>query len=112
VLGILVGAGHGLISLRMVGIGQRMSTVSQDSGGGGGRPTSKDGNKKNIWSSMLDNVASGKRLPEKNMIVLGTWIQRSLFCVLLSLQHDINSVKLTFRLFSPQEAHLKAKENS
>jgi dynein light intermediate chain 1 len=59
----------------MVGIGQRLSTLSQNSGsksggGGGSRPSSKDG-KKNIWSSMLDSVASGKRLPEKNMIVLG-----------------------------------------
>ncbi|KAL1971032.1 hypothetical protein VTN77DRAFT_2866 [Rasamsonia byssochlamydoides] len=60
----------------MVGIGQRLSTLSQTSGsksggGGGSRPSSKDGTKKNIWSSMLDSVASGKRLPEKNMIVLG-----------------------------------------
>ncbi|KAH6643404.1 dynein light intermediate chain-domain-containing protein [Truncatella angustata] len=27
--------------------------------------------KKDMWSSMLDNVASAKRLPEKNMLVLG-----------------------------------------
>lgn len=26
---------------------------------------------RNIWSSMLENVASGKRLPEKNILVLG-----------------------------------------
>ena len=26
---------------------------------------------KNMWSSMLDSVASGKKLPEKNIIVLG-----------------------------------------
>lgn len=59
----------------MVGIGQRASTLSQNSGGKEGgsssRPTSKDGAKKNIWSSMLDEVASGKRLPEKNILVLG-----------------------------------------
>lgn len=24
-----------------------------------------------MWSSMLDSVASGKKLPEKNIIVLG-----------------------------------------
>lgn len=48
-----------------------MSTEPQNSGGPGSRPSSKDGNKKNIWSSMLDNVASGKRLPEKNIVVLG-----------------------------------------
>ncbi|GAP82325.1 putative dynein light intermediate chain [Rosellinia necatrix] len=31
----------------------------------------KDDQKKDMWSSMLDSVASGKRLPEKNMLVLG-----------------------------------------
>ncbi|TGJ83647.1 hypothetical protein E0Z10_g5097 [Xylaria hypoxylon] len=31
----------------------------------------KDEQKKDMWSSMLDSVASGKRLPEKNMLVLG-----------------------------------------
>ncbi len=32
----------------------------------------KDGEHgKNMWSSMLDSVASGKKLPEKNIIVLG-----------------------------------------
>jgi dynein light intermediate chain 1, cytosolic len=61
----------------MVGIGQRMSTLSQNSGSKSGgavssRPTSKDGRKKNLWSSMLDGVATGRRLPEKNMLVLGS----------------------------------------
>ncbi|PBP16886.1 dynein family protein [Diplocarpon rosae] len=32
------------------------------------RPESAE---KNLWSSMLDSVASGKRLPEKNILVLG-----------------------------------------
>ncbi|PGH12307.1 hypothetical protein AJ79_04373 [Helicocarpus griseus UAMH5409] len=50
----------------MVGLGHRASSLSQ-----GSRPSSKDGAKKNIWSSMLDGVASGKRLPEKNLLVLG-----------------------------------------
>lgn len=36
------------------------------------RPDSKDGSKKNIWSSLLDTVANGKRLPEKNVLVLGS----------------------------------------
>ncbi|KAI0878006.1 dynein light intermediate chain-domain-containing protein [Hypoxylon argillaceum] len=31
----------------------------------------KDDQKKDMWSSMLDSVASGKRLPEKNILVLG-----------------------------------------
>ncbi|KAI9372581.1 dynein light intermediate chain-domain-containing protein [Aspergillus egyptiacus] len=35
------------------------------------RSSSKDGRKKNIWSSMLDNAATGKRLPEKNLLILG-----------------------------------------
>lgn len=26
---------------------------------------------KSMWSSMLDSVASGKKLPEKNLVVLG-----------------------------------------
>ena len=30
-----------------------------------------DSSERNIWSSMLENVASGKRLPEKNILVLG-----------------------------------------
>ena len=30
-----------------------------------------DSNKTDMWSSLLDSVASGKRLPEKRIIVLG-----------------------------------------
>ncbi|KAK1147309.1 hypothetical protein N8T08_001386 [Aspergillus melleus] len=53
-----------------------MSTSSQFHGsklstGNNSRPSSKDGPKKNIWSSMLDSVANGKRLPEKNLLILG-----------------------------------------
>ncbi|KAM5458202.1 hypothetical protein MaudCBS49596_000114 [Microsporum audouinii] len=53
--------------------GQRASTLSQISvpkGGSDGRPASKDG-KKELWSSMLHAGASGKRLPEKTLLVLG-----------------------------------------
>ncbi|RAH84837.1 hypothetical protein BO86DRAFT_231820 [Aspergillus japonicus CBS 114.51] len=46
--------------------GSRFGTGSNNS-----RPSSKDGTKKNIWSSMLDSVANGKRLPEKNLLILG-----------------------------------------
>ncbi|KAI9711573.1 MAG: hypothetical protein M1820_002138 [Bogoriella megaspora] len=36
------------------------------------RPRSSgDENKKDLWNSMLDGVSSGKRLPEKTMLVLG-----------------------------------------
>ena len=32
---------------------------------------SNDEGEKDMWSSLLDSVASGKKLPEKNIIVLG-----------------------------------------
>lgn len=32
---------------------------------------SQETSKKEMWSSMLDSVASGKRLPERNVFVLG-----------------------------------------
>lgn len=35
------------------------------------RPQSDGTAKKDMWSTMLDGVANGKRLPEKNIIVLG-----------------------------------------
>ena len=35
------------------------------------RRKSKDEAEKGMWSSMLDSVASGRKLPEKNLIVLG-----------------------------------------
>lgn len=34
-------------------------------------PKSKDVGEKGMWSTMLDGVASGKKLPEKNIIILG-----------------------------------------
>jgi dynein light intermediate chain 1 len=34
-------------------------------------PRSHDGPKNEIWTSMLDGVASGKRLPKRNILVLG-----------------------------------------
>lgn len=46
----------------------RFSTYTTASGGS----ESKNGEpKKDMWSSMLDSVASGKRLPEKSILVLG-----------------------------------------
>ncbi|KAL4872440.1 hypothetical protein BDV12DRAFT_162201 [Aspergillus spectabilis] len=44
---------------------------ARSSTGNNSRPSSKDGPKKNIWSSMLDSAATGKRLPEKNLLILG-----------------------------------------
>lgn len=35
------------------------------------RGKGQDVSKKEMWSSMLDGVASGKRLPERNIFVLG-----------------------------------------
>ncbi|RYP87816.1 hypothetical protein DL769_000408 [Monosporascus sp. CRB-8-3] len=48
----------------------RFSTYTSASVGSGSE--GKHGEpKKDMWSSMLDSVASGKRLPEKNLLVLG-----------------------------------------
>ncbi|KAI4172562.1 MAG: hypothetical protein LQ346_008581, partial [Caloplaca aetnensis] len=46
--------------------------------GPGSRPQSKGEQEKNLWSSLLNGVASGKKLPEKNLLVLGgnTELQR------------------------------------
>ncbi|KAI2614997.1 putative motor protein [Hypoxylon sp. NC1633] len=50
----------------------RFSTYTSTSvGTGTGSDGKKDDHKKDMWSSMLDSVASGKRLPEKNLLVLG-----------------------------------------
>ncbi len=46
----------------------RFSTYTTVSGGSEGKDGEK---KKDMWSSMLDSVASGKRLPERNLLVLG-----------------------------------------
>ncbi|KAF2015639.1 hypothetical protein BU24DRAFT_421938 [Aaosphaeria arxii CBS 175.79] len=35
------------------------------------RPGSSDQDKEEIWKPMLDNISSGKRLPEKSLLVLG-----------------------------------------
>ena len=48
----------------------RASSIIND-----GRPRSKVEPEKGLWSSMLDSVASGKKLPEKDLIVLGRSIQ-------------------------------------
>ncbi|KAI0597222.1 dynein light intermediate chain-domain-containing protein [Biscogniauxia sp. FL1348] len=48
----------------------RFSTYTSTSVGTGSEGK-KDEQKKDMWSSMLDSVASGKRLPEKNLLVLG-----------------------------------------
>ncbi|KAL2754058.1 hypothetical protein ACRALDRAFT_1049578 [Sodiomyces alcalophilus JCM 7366] len=51
----------------MTANGNRASTYTAASGTSDGR----NGERKDLWSSLLDSVASGKRLPEKNIIVLG-----------------------------------------
>jgi len=58
----------------------RFSTYTTASAGSG--PESKNGDaKKDLWNSMLDSIASGKRLPEKNIIMLGGTVdsQREFF---------------------------------
>lgn len=48
----------------------RFSTYTSVSGSGASE--GKNGEqKKDMWSSMLDSVASVKRLPEKNLLVMG-----------------------------------------
>ncbi|TKW51268.1 Cytoplasmic dynein 1 light intermediate chain 2 [Colletotrichum tanaceti] len=51
----------------MTASANRVSTYTSASTGSDAR----NGERKDLWSSMLDNVASAKRLPEKNIIVLG-----------------------------------------
>lgn len=46
----------------------RYSTYTSTSAG----PDDGEEKKQDMWLSMLDDVASGKKLPEKNMLVLGT----------------------------------------
>ncbi|KAK0612541.1 dynein light intermediate chain-domain-containing protein [Bombardia bombarda] len=61
----------------------RFSTYTTVSVGSGTGSDSKNGgdSKKELWSSMLDSVASAKRLPEKNILVLGGTVdsQREFF---------------------------------
>jgi dynein light intermediate chain 1 len=40
------------------------------------RPGSRDTDKEEIWKPMLDNISSGKRLPEKSLLVLGALASR------------------------------------
>ncbi len=59
--------------------GNRMSTYAQISTSSDHeRPQSGDSAKKDMWSSMLNSVASGKRLPEKNILVLGLFARGDL----------------------------------
>lgn len=48
----------------------RFSNYTSASASGGSEGKNGD-QKKDMWSSMLDSVASGKRLPEKNLLVMG-----------------------------------------
>ncbi|OAQ60027.1 dynein light intermediate chain [Pochonia chlamydosporia 170] len=52
----------------MAGRNERVSTYTAGSGDTDGRNGEQ---RKNLWTSMLESVASGKRLPEKNLLVLG-----------------------------------------
>jgi dynein light intermediate chain 1 len=44
--------------------------------GGHERPGTRDGEKEEIWKPMLDSISSGKRLPEKSLLVLGEVLER------------------------------------
>jgi dynein light intermediate chain 1 len=69
----------------------RYSTYTTTSVGSAGLD-SKNGDKaekKELWSSMLDSVASGKRLPEKTILLLGGTVESQLeFLEAVSSQND------------------------
>lgn len=67
---------HTALSTPTMAASHRISSYTNRSSSPG-RPDSRDENK-NIWSSMLDGVSSGKRLPEKSLLVLGTVHAQSL----------------------------------
>ncbi|KAH7409772.1 dynein [Phaeosphaeria sp. MPI-PUGE-AT-0046c] len=50
---------------------RRTSNFPTRAHGGPDRPRSSDADKEEIWKPMLDNMSSGKRLPEKSLLVLG-----------------------------------------
>ena len=52
----------------MTATANRISTYTSTSALSDGRNGEQ---KKDLWTSMLDSVASGKRLPEKNILVFG-----------------------------------------
>lgn len=54
-------------SRRISSFNQSSTPVPQDDNE---RPASSE-EKKGIWSSLLDGVSSGKRLPEKSVLILG-----------------------------------------
>ncbi|KAJ4359010.1 hypothetical protein N0V95_002546 [Ascochyta clinopodiicola] len=50
---------------------RRVSGFPTRTPGTNDRPGSRDTDKEEIWKPMLDNISSGKRLPEKSLLVLG-----------------------------------------
>ena len=60
------------------------------------RPQTNREAKDNIWSSLLDSVASAKRLPEKNLLILGKPVQYARY------DHELNDF---------QVGHQRSKEN-
>jgi dynein light intermediate chain 1 len=55
---------------------RRAPNFSTRTPGGHERPGSRDGEKEEIWKPMLDSISSGKRLPEKSLLVLGAAADR------------------------------------
>ncbi|KAJ4374828.1 hypothetical protein N0V83_001906 [Neocucurbitaria cava] len=50
---------------------RRVSQFPTRTPGSHDRPGSRDTDKEEIWKPMLDSISSGKRLPEKSLLVLG-----------------------------------------
>ncbi|KAF2656473.1 hypothetical protein K491DRAFT_596927 [Lophiostoma macrostomum CBS 122681] len=55
----------------MASANRRRSNFPARTAGSLDRPGSRDQEKDEIWKPMLDNISSGKRLPEKSLLVLG-----------------------------------------
>ena len=53
------------------------------------RAQGKDEEEKGMWSTLLDSVASGKRLPQKNLVVLGMLIPGPRNMVYVTVTHAL-----------------------
>jgi dynein light intermediate chain 1 len=50
---------------------RRISGFPTRAPGSDERPSSRDTDKEEIWKPLLDSISSGKKLPEKSLLVLG-----------------------------------------
>lgn len=50
---------------------RRISGFPTRAPGSDERPSSRETDKEEIWKPLLDSISSGKKLPEKSLLVLG-----------------------------------------